>query len=547
MPNKLNSKTIDEALERLGALPYPPAEGSAEFNEILQCYEDARKRGYKKGRAAAARIICRLYTAHKQFSKLNPYLKELKALCEENGTWTDLYADYLLMSIETESASGKFDEAVALSNTLLGIVDELPPVKAINSYVIICHLYQMRGWHIRALRVCHQGMTRKGEFQTAYNAVGLWINYAHSLYNVKQYSDALQQFSAIMDSKDLRLSPHAVSHCHYYLSQIYAVGFGDNDKCIKHFNEALQISSEHDIEANVSTMLLGQAFSLNSLNRFEEALPLFKNKAVHKAAKDNAADYAALQNGMAWCLLNLNKPDEAFVQLQQLKKLLKSVDDQTQHVSYYKNCALYHWKTGNEALAIKNTALQEQAQEKANRVEFAMQLEQVNAMMELDKKQWELKEQNLKQEKMEQELNYTIQEKEMLKAAIGQRNALINEFQAAIKKIEKADMKRSEIFQALNDKITSVKNSNTELSEYDLRFNDKHKKHKLTLSQKYPQLSAAEIKIAGMLASGLSNKEIASITLTTTRNVENHRLQLRKKMKLKQGEDLIKKLVALLN
>lgn len=547
MPNKVNSKNIDETLERLKALHAPPAEGSKEFGEILQCYKDARKRGYKRGQAAAAGLICRLYIAFKQYSKLQSYLKVMKALCEENGKWNDLYADCLLMSIEAESAAGRFDEAVNLSNIFLSrFIDELPPLKALNSYVIICHLYQTRGWHIRALRVCHQGMTRRGEFQKAYNTAGLWINYAHSLYNVKQYDAALKEFLAIMASKDIRLSPHGKGHCHFYLSQIYAIAFGDYEKCIKHFKKALQVSKGYDIDANINALYLGHALNLNSLYRFKEALPLFKSTAVQDVVKDNASDYAALLNGLAWCQLNLNMPDDAWKQLQQLKKVMAGVDDQLQHVTYFKNLALYYWKKGDEAQAIKQTEMQEQAQEKANRMEFAMQLEQVNAMMELDKKQWELKEQKLKQEKMEQELNHAKQEKEMLKAAIEQRNALINEFQTAIRKIEKSDMKRAEIFQALNDKISAVKSSNTEPGNYDVRFNEKHKKNTLVLSKKYPQLTAAEIKVAGMLAAGLSNKEIASITLTTTRNVENHRLQLRKKMKLKQGQDLVKILAELL-
>jgi DNA-binding NarL/FixJ family response regulator len=43
-----------------------------------------------------------------------------------------------------------------------------------------------------------------------------------------------------------------------------------------------------------------------------------------------------------------------------------------------------------------------------------------------------------------------------------------------------------------------------------------------------------------MLTQGLSNKDIATLTLTTTRNIEKHRLNLRKKLKLKRNDDLIK-------
>ena len=53
-----------------------------------------------------------------------------------------------------------------------------------------------------------------------------------------------------------------------------------------------------------------------------------------------------------------------------------------------------------------------------------------------------------------------------------------------------------------------------------------------------PILSARELDILKLVAEGKSNKEIAAITLTPTRNVETQRLNLRKKLKLKTGQDL---------
>ncbi|HLP51455.1 MAG TPA: LuxR C-terminal-related transcriptional regulator [Chitinophagales bacterium] len=547
MANRISSRDVDEAMERFNALSFPPVEGSPEFKDVIRWYQQAHKLNYKKGMAATAGFICRLYIAHKQFTKLLPYLKEMRELCEENGKWTEMYADCLIMSIETDFTFGRFDEAVATSNIFLsGLINEVGPVKAMNTYVIISHLYQARGWYIRALRVCYEGMTRMGELQKVYNAVGLCINYAHALFNVKQYDSALKEFLAIMGNKDIRLNPHAEAHCHAYLSQIYATGFGDNEKCIEHYNRAIEISREHDIEATISMMQVCHGFSLTSLKRYAEALSLFQNEKVLEAVQDSIIEHASVLNSSAWCLLNLNRPDEAWTELQQVDRMLTQVEDNLNRVAYYRNCSFYHLMMGNKAEAARKLQLQEQAQDKVNSQEFAMQLEQVNAMMELDKKQHELEMQKLKQEKIQQQLDYAVQEKEMMQVAIDQRNALINEFQAAINKIERSDIKRSEIFQALNEKISSVKNSNTSISDFDIRFNEKHKKNSLILSEKYPELSASEIKIACMLASGLSNKEIASVTLTTIRNVENHRLQLRKKIKLKVGEDLIKKLLSIL-
>ncbi len=547
MPNNLSSKKIDEALERLNSLQYPPVEGSAEFDEIIQCYEDARKRGYKKGRAAAAGTICRMYIAHRHFSKLVPYLKEMRTLCEENGTWTDMYFDCLLMGIETDCTFGDFDKAVETANTILSrMILSQTGFRALNAYMVIGNLYQMRGWHIRALRVFHQGMTRRDEFANAAVFAGLWCNYAFSFYCIKQYDKAKEEFAALMNSRDLPLSPHLLTHCHLMMSQVYAVGYGDYDRCMEHTEASLQISRTHGIHAEEAFMLVAHGLNLAKLKRYKDALPVLQDPRVLQIVADNPSEYADILNADAECLLHLGHTAEAWDKLKAIAHMLDHSDVMANRIRYHENCALYYYLTGDSEAMNRSNELRNKAQEESSRIEFAMQLEQVNAMMELDQKKYELEMNQIKQENMQQSLNHAEQESQMLKAAIDQRNALINEFQVAIKKIEKSDMKRAEIFHALNDKITSVKNSNTELSNYDLRFNDSHQRAASILAQKYPQLSAAEIKVAGMLAAGLSNKEIASITLTTIRNVENHRLQLRKKMKLKQGEDLVKKLATLI-
>jgi DNA-binding CsgD family transcriptional regulator len=548
MANNLSSKQIDEALERLNALSYPPAEDSAEFKEILQCYENAGKRGYKKGRAAAAGTICRAYIAYRHFSKLAPYLKEMKALCEENGTWHDMYFDCLLMGIETDSTFGNFEQAVETANVFLsGLINTQTGFRANNAYMIIGNLYQMRGWHIRAMRVFHQGMARRDEFKDLMAFPGMWCNYAFSLFCVKQYDDALKELNALMESST-ELPPMLIAHCHLMLSQIHAQGYADYDNCMKHTNLSLAISRKHGIRAEEAFMQVAHGLNLTRLKRYKEALPVLQNKLVMEIVGDNPNEYAEILNAEAECLLHLGKIKEANQKMNQVKKMLDMPDLlETIKAKYYENYTHYYHLKGDTKAMVESNALQNAAHEQSSRIEFAMQLEQVNAMMELDKKKYELEVQQLKHESMQKELSFAAQEKEMLQAAIDQRNALINEFQVAIKKIEKSDMKRAEIFNALNEKISSVKNSNTELNEYDLRFNKKHKEYSLILGKHYPQLTAAEVKVAIMLASGLSNKEIASITLTTTRNVENHRLQMRKKMKLKQGEDLIKILAELLN
>ncbi len=66
-----------------------------------------------------------------------------------------------------------------------------------------------------------------------------------------------------------------------------------------------------------------------------------------------------------------------------------------------------------------------------------------------------------------------------------------------------------------------------------------------TLLEKYPELSPTELKICSYLRMNLSSKTIAQVTNRSLRTIEYTRNNIRKKMKLKHQENLIKHLITI--
>lgn len=155
----------------------------------------------------------------------------------------------------------------------------------------------------------------------------------------------------------------------------------------------------------------------------------------------------------------------------------------------------------------------------------------------------ELELQKLNEEVMKKEMKLQEQEVQMLNSHLQQKDKLITQFTDYFTQLEETNIRRKEIFVRLREMVHTIKNTHQpEKGNYTTKFNEAHRKMSDKIIAAYPAITSTEADTAIMLIEGLSNKEISTLTLTTPRNIEKHRLNLRKKMGVKKGEDLVRKL-----
>jgi DNA-binding NarL/FixJ family response regulator len=105
------------------------------------------------------------------------------------------------------------------------------------------------------------------------------------------------------------------------------------------------------------------------------------------------------------------------------------------------------------------------------------------------------------------------------------------------KEIDRADLKLmlKEILRSLQ--VEGPKKRDWELFHSQLRmYNEPFME---ALCKKFPTLSHQEIRIASLLKSGMTTKEIAELFAIQVRTVENHRFSIRKKMQISPDRDLV--------
>jgi hypothetical protein len=139
----------------------------------------------------------------------------------------------------------------------------------------------------------------------------------------------------------------------------------------------------------------------------------------------------------------------------------------------------------------------------------------------------------LQNEKLESELTATamnlVQKKEFLQKLREEINKIKNASQDSI---DPADLKRIVKDLIADDKLDE------EWEQFSVHFNTVHNNFLVTLKEKFPQLSAHDLKLCAYLRMNLSSKEMARLMSISIRGVEINRYRLRKKLLLQPKENL---------
>jgi tetratricopeptide (TPR) repeat protein len=92
----------------------------------------------------------------------------------------------------------------------------------------------------------------------------------------------------------------------------------------------------------------------------------------------------------------------------------------------------------------------------------------------------------------------------------------------------------------LRERVKNLPCKAVDWEKFDTQFRAVHPEFSKKLIEKCPELTATELRICSLLRMNLKSEAIAQLFCLSERTVENHRMHIRKKLKLKAGEDLFK-------
>lgn len=146
----------------------------------------------------------------------------------------------------------------------------------------------------------------------------------------------------------------------------------------------------------------------------------------------------------------------------------------------------------------------------------------------------------LKNEKLESEVNFKNKELAATTMHLAQRGKLLLRIKEDLHALQKPDGEQQHVekIKSLLKLLDETERNDNDWSQFALHFDQVHNNFLSTLKQKFPNLSQNDLKMSAYLKMNLSSKEIAQLMGITIRGVEVGRYRLRKKLSLSSETNL---------
>jgi DNA-binding CsgD family transcriptional regulator len=154
----------------------------------------------------------------------------------------------------------------------------------------------------------------------------------------------------------------------------------------------------------------------------------------------------------------------------------------------------------------------------------------------------------IKNEKLESEIEYKNSELASSAMNLVQKKEFILKIKDTLKhlnKNEKESLDSQELKKLLRS-LAEEEKLNDEWEQFSIHFNNVHGDFLVKLSEKYPTLKAHELKLCAYLRMNLSSKEIAQLMSISVRGVEISRYRLRKKLNIPTETNLFQFLLEII-
>jgi tetratricopeptide (TPR) repeat protein len=488
-PRIKNLKAI--ALNNLGNI----YEQLAEYMKALDYYEKAlviaEELTDQRGIGAYCSNIGNIYSQLPEYTKALEYHAKAYALYDEIGD----------------------KQGLAISNFNIGIVYALIAdfTKALEHFEKALPLYQEVG--------NKQGVAHFTE--NIGKVYGELSQYAKAL---QYFEEALALYEKLDDKRSIGRTIGNIGVAYGFLSEY--------TKAITYFMKALKLSEVYGNRNDFSFALEGLAKTLRNLGRNQEAMEYYQRALLirREELKTNigVSDILISIGGL---LSEEKQFDEAVKILEEALALAEKLGEKQFASNAHKELASTLTKVGDYLNAYEHITLSHQMEKEVLNEVTRKEVEQFTIRQAIAEKEKEKEIEKMKREQTINELSNTtlklVQQTDMLLTLRKDLDSIVRKADTAEKAVR-----------SIREKLKEIPEHLLNWEKFSEDFLKVHPDFEKNITQKFPELSKAEIKVCCLLRIGMSTREIGTLLFLSERTVEFHRLNIRKKMAISKKEDM---------
>jgi DNA-binding CsgD family transcriptional regulator len=157
-----------------------------------------------------------------------------------------------------------------------------------------------------------------------------------------------------------------------------------------------------------------------------------------------------------------------------------------------------------------------------------------------------IKEKELNEKIMQQKMEAMNNEIQMTKINLHEKIMVLDELKTYVHSLKKKELETRQLINTIAKKIDAVKITEEDKAVLQQKISESNRKLEDKISALYPSLTQSEVRMCGIIITGLTNKELSKLFGLTEKAYEQQRYRIKKKMGLGAEVNLVKHLVSLL-
>ena len=312
------------------------------------------------------------------------------------------------------------------------------------------------------------------------------------------------------------------------------------------FEQALAIARELDFQAAV-VLILGAIGRVHQMRR-EYDTALAYRMASLEAARGNGDRKNEIEEMWAVGMIHaeMGESATAIAMLRQALDLSLETGTRVQECGIHRDLSAMYENAGDIEQAFAHYRRSAEVHEEVLGREQQKAIDNLRMRHQIESAEKETEIYRLRNEKLRMELEHKHTELTAMALHLVQKNEVLKRMkQEVVRMVDAATSNERPLLRKLVPMIQQSIGSEQDWTNFEQQFTEVHPAFVEQLLARAPDLSAAELRVASLLRIQMSTKDIASLMSVTTRAIEKHRLQLRKKLGLSAETNLITCLLGL--